>query len=475
MSIPTLRLLAPDASGELGAAVVRPRPVMRATRPALPLRAMTAIVATALVSPALGSPATAATEQTLFAFDGSFASKAANPDGTLLRDASGALYGATMDGDGSTSFGAVFKLTPPALGHTTWTPSFLHTFTQKGDSLRPNADLVMDRAGALYGTTEGDGAFDQGVVFKLTPGASGWTLTVLHAFNYDWVDGITDGSSPHGGVAMDSGGALYGTTCLGGSLADPSGVGFGTAFRLTPPPAGQTRWTETVLYRFAGGADGQCPQAALARDGTGALYGTTLEGGQGRCLNAGCGTVFKLAPPTPGQTRWTKTTLYRFTGGKDGGSPRGKLLLDRSGALYGTTYQGGTGACTDGLSTIGCGVVFKVTPPAAGQTGWTQSVLLNFQISNGSFPEGGVITDMSGSLYGTTGQGGQYGYGVAFRLSPPATGQTRWTETVLHNFNVSSSGSEPVGELVGDAAGHLFGVTYLGGAKLGGTAFEITP
>jgi hypothetical protein len=121
-------------------------------------------------------------------------------------------------------------------------------------------------------------------------------------------------------------------------------------------------------------------------------------------------------------------------------------------------------------------VVFKLVPPAPGRPRSTQSILANFTGPNGAFPEGGLIADRSGNLYGTGGSGGRYGYGVVFKLRPPGTGQTRWTQTVLHHFNVSTSGMRPVGEPVGgSAAGHFFGVAHSGGPHLGGTIFEITP
>jgi hypothetical protein len=184
-----------------------------------------------------------------------------------------------------------------------------------------------------------------------------------------------------------------------------------------------------------------------------------------------------LTPPGAGQTTWTKTILYAFSGGSDGGAPRGQLLRDFSGTLFGTTYQGGSGPCTDGWSVIGCGTVFMLTPPASGQTDWTETVIHSFEGSDGAFPQGGVIMS-GGALYGMASGGGQGGTGndgVVFRLTPPASAQTSWTETVLHNFAISTSGQTPVGELAVDSTGRLFGVAYGGGASSGGTIFAITP
>ena len=205
--------------------------------------------------------AAAAAEKTLYSFGTWFAPEGTYPHGTLFRDAGGALYRATM-ASGAYGKGTIFKLTPPAKAQPNWRIVVLHAFSGGVDSVTPNADLVMGSAGVLYGTTDGDGSYVHGTVFKLTPprpGSTTWTHTVLHTFAYDWVNGNGDGDNPYAGVVFGPDGALYGTTCLGGSTADPSGTGYGTVFKLTPPPSGRTNWTEKVLYRFTGGADGDCP------------------------------------------------------------------------------------------------------------------------------------------------------------------------------------------------------------------------
>lgn len=441
----------------------------------------------------------AGAQQTLYSFNPYIfgtVSPGSHPAGPLLRDASGALYGTTSLG-GAYFNGAVFKLTPPAPGRTEWTMSVLHSFTGGSDGGSPNPGLVMDAAGAIYGTAQTGGSWmNQGLVFKLTPpglGSSQWTHTVLHYFYYfRWGYDTNDGSNPGAGLVMDRNGVLYGTTHLGGSTAGASSVGYGTVFKLTPPAPGQTQWTETVLYRFNGGADGETPMSTLTLDSAGNLYGTTLYGGIGECPPGdlrqwaageagGCGTVFKLSPPRPGETTWTKTTIRSFSGQSDGGTPHGKLLLDASGALFGATYRGGTGGCMDTFSNvIGCGVVFKLIPPASGQNTWRQSVIHDFSGNDGAFPQGGLIAGANGALFGTASSGytniyGVGGYGLVFKLAPPAAGQVAWTRTVLHNFDVSRSGSLPLGELVRGPDGRLFGVTYLGGVHYGGTVFEITP
>jgi uncharacterized protein YceK len=175
-------------------------------------------------------------------------------------------------------------------------------------------------------------------------------------------------------LIADESGALYGTTALGGNSAC-SVLGCGTVFKLTPPSQGETAWTETVLYSFKGASDGANPFASLISGESGALYGTTLLGGSGNCFGSECGTVFKLTPPAEGETVWTETVLYSFNGGSDGNFPRASLIADERGALYGTTSSGGGSNCPGFV----CGTVFKLTPPAEGQTAWTETVLYGFK------------------------------------------------------------------------------------------------
>jgi uncharacterized repeat protein (TIGR03803 family) len=368
--------------------------------------------------------AAAAREVTLYVFPESGES-GYYPTGNLCRDQAGSLYGTTFLG-GAYNQGTVFRLSPPRPGQTRWSFLVLYHFHGGNDGGAPFGGVVRDASGTLYGTAFAGGVNSNGVVFKLTPpppGQSTWTERVLHDFSYDWVLKIHDGAGPCSGLVIDASGALYGTT-IGGGATNQFGTGYGTVFKLTPPRLGQITWTETVLYYFAGGADGQSPSSGLTIDRTGALYGTTHYGGAGTCQDnwgsvVGCGTVFKLTPPRSGTTTWTKTTLHSFTSSPDGGLPAGTLRLDAAGAIYGTTYEGGTS---------GGGTVFKLTPSGAGQTGWRESILHNFAGPDGAGPQGGVIADASGRLYGTASGGGN-GYGVVFRLSPPTSRQTAWTES----------------------------------------------
>jgi uncharacterized repeat protein (TIGR03803 family) len=243
----------------------------------------------------------------------------------------------------------------------------LHVFTNRPDGAYPQAGLIADPQGNLYGTTYEGGIYCAlgfngcGTVFKLTPPKNGqgpWTETVLYSFCE--ADACFDGAYPKAGLIRDPQGALYGTTNEGGQY------GYGTVFMLTPLANGQGPWTATVLYHFCppGCTDGAYPAAGLIRDPQGALYGTTNEGG---VYNQG--TVFKLAPPANGQPPTIQSVLNSFplpvnsANGDTGGSyPVAGLILDAKGALYGTAYEGGDPHC----GVYGCGTVFKLTPPANG-------------------------------------------------------------------------------------------------------------
>ncbi len=407
-------------------------------------------------------PAQARTFTVLYSFTGA---DGAVPQAGLVRDKASNLYGTTVVG-GAHGFGTVFELTPKAGGG--WTEKVLHSFNLNGkDGAYPIASLILDAAGNLYGTTQSGGNFSSectygcGTVFELTPKAGGvWTERVLHSFNGQ------DGFAPWGaGVILDASGNLYGTTLYGGSgTCNNYGTpGCGTVFELTPKAGGS--WAENVLYDFQNnGKDGNYPQAGVIFDAAGNLYSTTLGGGTG-----GYGTVFELMPTKRGT--WTEKVLHNFNNNDGGGDPDASLIFDSSGNLYGTIT--GSGNCNSGN---GCGTVFELTPKADGA--WTEKVLHKFNGSDGDNPAGGLIVGASGSLYGTTGEGGDGtcngGCGTVFELTRKASGA--WTEKVLHDFN-GSDGDAPNG-LISDSSGNLYGTTVAGGSGCGdgcGTVFELTP
>ena len=357
---------------------------------------------------------------------------------------------------------------PPAQGQT-YTYSLLHTFVGHGDGASPYAGLVRDSAGNLYGTTYYGGKYGLGSVFKMDPSGN---VTILHSC----VGSPTDGKYIWGGLFRDAVGNLYGTTQSGGAY------GYGTVFELTSG----NKWR--LLYSFLGYPnDGENPEAGVIRDAAGNLYGTTVGGGP-----PFQGTVFKLS------ARGKESLLYSFTGLADGRYPTAALVSDPAGNLYGTTteaYQGpgsifklaqngaltviyAEGSCCEllrdsagdlygvgGPGAYNDGAVFEVT--ASG----TPVVLYSFNsASNGAYiPLGGLVRDGHGNLYGTTAYGGTYNQGTVYELTPDGT------ETVLYSFaGYPNDGSYPYAAMTLDAEGNLYGTTASGGSADDGTVFKLT-
>jgi len=362
----------------------------------------------------------------LYSFTGN---DGANPQAVLIADGAGNLYGTTYEGGNGncSSYGHTGCGTVFKLAPN-GTETVLYSFTGGSDGSDPTAGLIMDKKGNLYSTTYSYGGADGfGVVFKLAPNG---TETVLYSFT-----GGSDGSGPYAGLIMDKKRNLYSTTVGGGSTNCTGGCG--TVFKLAP------NGTETVLYSFTGGSDGANPQAVLIADGAGNLYSTTYAGGAD-----GAGVVFKLAP------NGTETVRYSFTGGSDGSGPTAGLIMDKKGNLYGTTNGGGAD---------GAGVVFKLAPNG------TEFVLYSFTGgSDGSGPYAGLIMDKKGNLYGTTHLGGADGFGVVFKLAPNGT------ETVLHSFSTrGGDGRHPLASLIMDKKGNLYSTTFGGGADNDGVVFKL--
>ena len=315
----------------------------------------------------------------------------------------------------------------------------LHRF-KGADGADPFTGLILDSAGNLYGTTVSGGDLNGGVVFKLSPNADGsWTEGVLHSFT----GGTTDGFNPRADLILDETGNLYGTTASGGYL----GGGNGVVFKLSPNPDGS--WTQSLLYAFLGTSDGSTPLAGLIFDTAGNLYGTTALAGV-----HGYGVVFQLTPNADGS--WTESVLYSFTGGNDGANPEADLTFDATGNLYGTTVEGGDPNCE---SVYGCGVVFRLTPNANGD--WKERVLHRFHTAGGAYPQGTLIWDGAGALYGTAQVASTGVNGLVLKLRPNPNGA--WTETVLHRFTSTRDGAFPFAGLTFDGTGNLYGTTAYGG------------
>lgn len=274
------------------------------------------------------------------------------------------------------------------------------------------------------------------------------------------------------------GGVVYGVL---GYTPPPNGTTLaGSVYALTPPSSG-TSYTQSTIATFSGGANGGNPVGGLYADASGNLYGAAFSGGNtsSACIAdslKGCGLIYKL---TKSGSTWTNTPIYQFSGGSDGIGPVGNLIGDASGALYGVTEGGG---CTPTLFyPIGCGIVFKLTPPTSGTT-WTRSILATFQggSTDGAEPLGPVARDAAGNIYGITQYGGLRPSGVydpcgtlpngagdglcgtAFKLTYSASGNS-YTKSILHFFVDGSDGSIPSGGVVIDSKGNVYGTTLQGG------------
>jgi uncharacterized repeat protein (TIGR03803 family) len=422
----------------------------------------------ALTALLLSTNSFATTEKVVYRFLGT--PDGIDPQGGLVADAAGNLYGTTTGGGtGGCPCGTVFELSPPATLGGAWTETILYSF--KGgaaDGLDPNSTLIFDKQGNLYGTTQGGGVNNPGTIFELSPPATAggaWTETVLWIFEPNGSNGFV----PNGTLVMDASGNLYGATLFGG----PSRKG--VAFEIIKPKAASQSWSERVLHNFrADTSDGSNPEYGLVlRDSV--LYGTTGAGGTGNS-----GVIFQLTPK-PGL--WTETILYNFTGGSDGGGP-GQLIIDNLGNLYGAASGGGQSAANCGS---GCGTLFELSPPAIAGDPWQETTLYSFTgHGDGASPQPALWPDKLGNLYGTAAQGGRKNttgvggstFGTVFKLKAPVVSGDAWTLVVLHDFGGirAGDGNFPTSALT-LLNGLLYGTTDLGGNEFsnGGTVFSVVP
>jgi uncharacterized repeat protein (TIGR03803 family) len=323
----------------------------------------------------------------------------------------------------------------------------LHSFgTDPYDGSGPYAGLVFDAKGNLYGTTPYGGYYGGGTVFQMARNdAGGWTHKNLYNFKYP------DVWNPLAGLTLTPSGNLDGVATDGAVLGS---LRLGAIFEVTP--VASDGWAEDVLFHFPeSGYAGAYPSTNLIVDASGNLYGTA-EGG----LYDG-GIVFEI---TQGSNGWTHKTLHNFRiSGEDAWAPSSPMLFDNAGNLYGMTDYGGA---------YNNGTVFELVPQADGR--WAETVLYSFN-NNGDPWQfvGGLIIDSSGNLYGTTGRGGAYDAGMVFELLR-GPGQS-WSEKTLHSFGSGQDGNGPLGSVVFDAAGNLYGTTSGGGIYNQGTVFELQP
>ena len=428
------------------------------------LRAAVSALAIVMVLIFAATPVQAQTFTVLHSFTGG--GDGANPVAGLTLDRAGNLYGTAAQG-GNTPYtcgstrgcGTVFKIARAGAG---WITTPLYKFNG-GDGLSPLGRVSFGPDGTLYGTTyAGQGySCSCGNVFNLKPPArrpatplAPWDETVIHQFSPEY----GEGTSPRGDLAFDAAGNIYGTTFTGGNWNLCSGgVGCGTVYELTRSGGS---WTENVLYAFNEAA--YYPESGVILDASGTLYGTATQG------NFYYGAVFELTPSGSG---WTESTLHNFPDGS-GVVPVAGLVFDGAGNLYGATVA----TTANG----GGGTVFQLTPSGGG---WSFDNLytLTGGGSGRTGPQGNLLVDAAGNLYGTTSSEGAYGKGTVFKLTPGIGG---WTYTSVHDFTGGSDGANPMDGLVMDPNGNLYGTAYAGGTTGAhcdasvryqcGVAFEIT-
>ncbi|MBZ5574914.1 MAG: hypothetical protein LAO09_23925, partial [Acidobacteriia bacterium] len=442
-----------------------------------------------LITAMLGCAAVASAqvkESVIYSFQGG--SDGATPVGSIVIDQAGNIYGATVYAtpcSNSLQCGSVYQLSPPQQPGGKWTETTLYNFRghDNGDGGSPEGGLIQDAAGNLYGTTGYGGTgpcillgtpTGCGTVYELVrpkqPGGK-WIERVLYSFQ-----GNQDGQFPMGDLVFDKRGNLYGATWFGGgkgTSCNPLYPYCGTVFKLTPPRSTDRTgaWKEEVLHSFEGleRGDGAQPNGGLVLDKTGAVYGGTKYGGSNSpvCAPYGCGVVFRLTPPANNSGAWTATMLHQFENRPhDGAGANGDLIIFNN-AIYGTTLGGGNG---------GAGTVFQLESPNHGDT-WLETLLYTFQFGNiPGFPQAGLSIDAKGKILCVAGSGGAYFDGAIVQFKPGP----EWALIDLYDFQgPPADGESPTGKLIFDLHGNAYGVTQLGGSSPAcgngcGTVFLLT-
>jgi uncharacterized repeat protein (TIGR03803 family) len=400
------------------------------------------------------SPAAAWTEKIIYShgyIDSNFHQLSAQPEGGLISDSAGNLYGTTVNGgDRAVGGGVAYALTPPA-STGSWSLQQLYQFDLYNEGASSMGRLLLAKDGTLYGTTyistPGNGG-----IFSLNPPSvdhPAWAETTLHHFLAK-----TDGTNPRAGLITDSASNLYGMTAFGGSK------GYGAVYMLEPPRNGGTAWTRTIIHSFTSGIGGTGRDSELVMDRSGNLYGAAANG------TASAGLIFRLSPPPAGKTAWVFGVLHNFSYSSGPADPNG-LAIDGNDRIFGTAIGGGKS---------GHGAIFSLNAPKPGSIKWTVSTLYAFKGGiDGAEPFGTLQRDPAGALYGVSRQGSK-NRGTVFKLDPPALGTSFWTKTTLHVFlGGKSDGDTPNDGLVIDNAGRVYGTTFAGGLFGVGTVFEIDP
>jgi uncharacterized repeat protein (TIGR03803 family) len=390
-----------------------------------------------------GVAGAAPSEQVLYSFaDGM---DGGGPDSRLVFDRSGNVFGTAHFG-GITSCGGqvgggcgvVFKLTPAP--SPPWTETTLHAFADGSDGGFPNAGVILDRKGNVYGTASTGGSntcsIGCGLVFELLAG-SGYTETVLHTFT-----GV-DGQFPNAVLLAGSDGNLYTTTWFGGAH------GSGTVVQLVP---GGNGWTENVLYSFMGTTDGLGPAAGVVQNARGDVFGTTYP-----YDGYNDGVVYELTHNKKGT--WKDHTLLSFGNGTGGSDPYAGLVAGGDGSFFGTTIEGGS---------TGDGVIFELVPRPNGT--WKERVLHTFSGADGATPYSGLSLDKSGNLFGATLFGGSGNAGTLYEM---LRGKHGYTFTPLYSFTGGADGKYPQAEPIVGHDGNLYGTAEEGGTSGNGVVYEL--
>ena len=362
------------------------------------------------------------------------------PYGSLIADANRNLFGTTNQG-GVFGYGSVFEIVKTGSTYAN-TPVTLVSFTSTNGS-NPLGSLIADADGNLFGTTSSGGTNGDGSVFEIAKSGNSYASTPTTLFNFAFPEAY----APKGSLLADANGNLFGTTSLGAS-------GFGSVFEIVK--TGNTYANAPIVLASFNGSNGANPVGGLIADASGNLFGTTTQGGA-----FGNGSVFEIANTGSGYAS-TPITLVSFTYSPVN-NPRGDLIVDANGDLFGTSFGGGTPG--------DYGSVFEIVK-TGGSYASAPITLFGFNFSNGANPSGSLIADATGNLFGTTSSGGTLNGGTLFELVKTATGYAS-TPIVLLNFT-GTNGSSPMAALLADTSGNLFGTAALGGANNAGAVFELT-
>lgn len=397
------------------------------------------------------------------------------------------LYSVLAIGPGSQT-GGIYAATNT---NGAWAGAPLVTFTGDAKGGFPYGGLTASASGAIYGSTFAGGNTSSsncfvgyytgcGVVYSLTPGSSGATVTPIYTFAGSSYSRAGDGSQPAGDLVADASGALYGATVFGGckrTLTYASGCGI--VFKLTPPASAGGAWTETILHTFKGGAADGAQPGRVVLDANGDIFGTTEFGGIKNCLlingtpDSRCGTVFELVHGKAGG--YTFKLLYSFHNTADGALPAPGLVIDAAGNLIGAATQGGnqTEPCVQ-FGKTGCGTIFELVPQSTGV--YTEKTLFTFTGADGAFPAA-PLADSKGNMVGVTslnssGDGGcglSFYCGSVYQLSLLTSGAYKVSVTL--NLTGANEVGGPVFGLVSDTKGTLYGMTE---SNVTSTLFALT-